>query len=99
MSASELNSGIPKETRVCCMCTKRCGGPSNGRKLVSLHCRQRHVRNEHIQPPTSFMALCVQSPDAPPATGVTASPVESGMNKRSHLDLVEQHHIALGSLN
>jgi hypothetical protein len=45
------------------------------------------------------MALRVQSPDAPPATGVTASLMESGVNKRRCLDLVEQHHIASGSFN
>jgi len=99
MPASESDSGISKETRVLCICTKRCGGPSKGRKLVSLRSRQRHVRNEHKQPPTSFLALRGQSPDAPPATGVTASRMESGTNKRRCLDPAEQHHMASGSLN
>lgn len=90
MPASESNSGIPKDTRVWCICTKRCGGPSNGGKLVSLRCRQRHVRNERKQPPASFLALRAQSSDVPPATGVT-SLTDSRANKRRRM--------ASGSLN
>src|SRR5882762_2151852 len=103
MSSSDLDSVIPRETRVRCICTRRCGGPTGSGKLISVRCRQRHVRQEPKKISLSFEALCPQSSNAPMGIGATASLMESGTAKRRRLhsttnaDLIEQDHADSGS--
>jgi len=84
MSSYDLDSVIPGETRVRCICTRRCGGPTEGGKLISVRCRQRHVRQEPKKVPLSFKALRPRSSDAPLGIGAT-SPMESSTVKRRRL--------------
>jgi hypothetical protein len=85
MSSSDLDSVIPRETHVHCICTRRCGGPTEGGKLVSVRCRQRHVHQEPKKIPLSFKALHLQSSDAPLGIGAISSPMESSTVKRRRL--------------
>ena len=71
MDASDSDSPIPKAL-ICCVCTRRCGGPSKG-KLISTCSQQRHALCKPKELPASFMALLMQPLNAPPAAGVAAS--------------------------
>jgi hypothetical protein len=65
MHPSGLGSAIHKESLVHCICIRRCGGPSNGGKLISVHSQQRHLLRDPKKLLPSFEALHLQTSDIP----------------------------------
>jgi hypothetical protein len=80
MDSSDSDSAIAK-VLVRCICTRRCGGPGQG-KLISTRSRQRHALREPKELPASFVALQMQHSKALPAAGAAASAIVG----KPHLD-------------
>ena len=101
MNSSDSDSAVPTRPLVRCICTRKCGGPGGGGKLISLRSRQRHALREPKELPPSFTALRVQPLDAPPAAG--AAPLGMGlatgkphMNSAINADLIDRDHAGAG---
>lgn len=101
MYSSDSDSAVPTRPLVRCICTRKCGGPGGGGKLISMRSRQRHALREPKELPPSFAALWMQPSNAPPAAGAVASGmgpvagkphIDSAMN----VDLINRDHVGAG---
>ena len=101
MDSSDLDSAVPIRALVCCICTRKCGGPGGGGKLISIRSWQRHALREPKELPLSFTALQMQPLNVPPATGAAASgmgPIagEPHLYSAANIDLIDQDQASAG---